>query len=66
MKPGIVPNCVRSESYMITFEVEEEKYVRVSNGCHFDYYMPLNLYWDDLMYCLFPGFHHLGKGTSLN
>ncbi|XP_056164259.1 mRNA cap guanine-N7 methyltransferase 2 isoform X2 [Syzygium oleosum] len=26
MKPGIVPNCVRSESYMITFEVEEEKF----------------------------------------
>ncbi|KAJ0101196.1 hypothetical protein Patl1_05967 [Pistacia atlantica] len=28
MKPNIVPNCIRSESYMITFEVEEEKYVR--------------------------------------
>ena len=27
MKPNIVPNCIRSESYMITFEVEEEKYV---------------------------------------
>lgn len=26
MKPNIVPNCIRSESYMITFEVEEEKY----------------------------------------
>ncbi|KAI4330304.1 hypothetical protein MLD38_028602 [Melastoma candidum] len=26
MKPGIVPNCIRSESYMITFEVEEEKF----------------------------------------
>ncbi|PKI68569.1 hypothetical protein CRG98_011055 [Punica granatum] len=26
MKPGIVPNCIRSESYVITFEVEEEKF----------------------------------------
>ncbi|XP_052200190.1 mRNA cap guanine-N7 methyltransferase 2 isoform X2 [Diospyros lotus] len=26
MKPGLVPNCIRSESYMITFEVEEEKF----------------------------------------
>lgn len=26
MKPNIVPNCIRSESYMITFEVEEEKF----------------------------------------
>lgn len=66
MKPGIVPNCVRSESYMITFEVEEEKYVCVADSCHVDCYMPLDLYWDDLMHCLFPGFHHLGKGTSLN
>lgn len=27
MKLNIVPNCIRSESYMITFEIEEEKYV---------------------------------------
>ena len=27
LKPNIFPNCIRSESYMITFEVEEEKYV---------------------------------------
>lgn len=27
MKPNIVPSCIRSENYMITFEVEEEKYV---------------------------------------
>ncbi|KAJ8551456.1 hypothetical protein K7X08_021471 [Anisodus acutangulus] len=26
MKPSIVPNCIRSENYMITFEVEEEKF----------------------------------------
>ncbi|CAL5363408.1 unnamed protein product [Camellia sinensis] len=26
MKPNLVPNCIRSESYMITFEVEEEKF----------------------------------------
>ncbi|GAB2229426.1 hypothetical protein Droror1_Dr00023566 [Drosera rotundifolia] len=26
MKANIVPNCIRSESYMITFEVEEEKF----------------------------------------
>ncbi|KAE8648836.1 hypothetical protein Csa_008498 [Cucumis sativus] len=26
MKPNIVPNCIRSESYMISFEVEEEKF----------------------------------------
>ncbi|KAL4291170.1 hypothetical protein GQ457_14G022120 [Hibiscus cannabinus] len=26
MKPNIVPNCIRSESYMITFEIEEEKF----------------------------------------
>ncbi|KAK3024586.1 hypothetical protein RJ639_044099 [Escallonia herrerae] len=26
MKPNIVPNCIRSESCMITFEVEEEKF----------------------------------------
>ncbi|CAI9773031.1 unnamed protein product [Fraxinus pennsylvanica] len=26
MKPNIVPNCIRSEGYMITFEVEEEKF----------------------------------------
>ena len=26
MKPGLVPNCIRSDNYMITFEVEEEKY----------------------------------------
>ncbi|XP_057979509.1 mRNA cap guanine-N7 methyltransferase 2 isoform X2 [Malania oleifera] len=26
MKPNIVPNCIRSESYVITFEVEEEKF----------------------------------------
>lgn len=26
MKPNIVPNCIRTESYMITFEVEEEKF----------------------------------------
>uniref|UniRef100_A0A2P2JL37 mRNA (guanine-N(7))-methyltransferase n=1 Tax=Rhizophora mucronata TaxID=61149 RepID=A0A2P2JL37_RHIMU len=26
MKLNIVPNCIRSESYMITFEVEEEKF----------------------------------------
>ncbi|KAL0322205.1 UNVERIFIED_CONTAM: cap guanine-N7 methyltransferase 2 [Sesamum calycinum] len=26
MKPNIFPNCIRSESYMITFEVEEEKF----------------------------------------
>ncbi|XP_058087610.1 mRNA cap guanine-N7 methyltransferase 2 isoform X3 [Magnolia sinica] len=25
MKPNSVPNCIRSESYVITFEVEEEK-----------------------------------------
>nr|GLL20720.1 3-phosphoinositide-dependent protein kinase 2-like isoform X2 [Ipomoea trifida] len=26
MKPNIVPNCIRSESYTIAFEVEEEKF----------------------------------------
>ncbi|ONI23739.1 hypothetical protein PRUPE_2G205200 [Prunus persica] len=26
MKPNIVPNCIRSENYMITFEVEDEKF----------------------------------------
>ncbi|XP_048421267.1 mRNA cap guanine-N7 methyltransferase 2-like, partial [Pyrus x bretschneideri] len=26
MKPNIVPNCIRSENYTITFEVEEEKF----------------------------------------
>ncbi|WCJ37401.1 mRNA cap guanine-N7 methyltransferase 2 [Euphorbia peplus] len=26
MKPNVVPNCIRSDSYMITFEVEEEKF----------------------------------------
>ncbi|KAK6933487.1 mRNA (guanine-N(7))-methyltransferase domain [Dillenia turbinata] len=26
MKPNIVPTCIRSENYMITFEVEEEKF----------------------------------------
>lgn len=26
MKPNIVPNCIRSESYMITFEGEDEKF----------------------------------------
>ncbi|KAF5192727.1 mRNA cap guanine-N7 methyltransferase [Thalictrum thalictroides] len=26
MRPNQVPNCIRSESYMITFEVEEEKF----------------------------------------
>ncbi|TMW95103.1 hypothetical protein EJD97_009380 [Solanum chilense] len=26
MKPNIVPSCIRSENYMITFEVEEEKF----------------------------------------
>ncbi|KAK9674314.1 hypothetical protein RND81_12G225400 [Saponaria officinalis] len=26
MKANIMPNCIRSESYMITFEVEEEKF----------------------------------------
>ncbi|KAL5709648.1 mRNA (guanine-N(7))-methyltransferase [Ranunculus cassubicifolius] len=26
IKPNLVPNCIRSESYMITFEVEEEKF----------------------------------------
>lgn len=26
MKPNIVPNCIRSENYMISFEVEEEKF----------------------------------------
>ncbi|ESR49845.1 mRNA cap guanine-N7 methyltransferase 2 [Citrus sinensis] len=26
MKPNLVPNCIRSESYVITFEVEEEKF----------------------------------------
>ncbi|KAJ9540220.1 hypothetical protein OSB04_026726 [Centaurea solstitialis] len=26
MKPGLVPNCIRSDNYMITFEVEEEKF----------------------------------------
>lgn len=26
MKPNIVPNCIRSDSYMITFEGEEEKF----------------------------------------
>ncbi|KAJ4978179.1 hypothetical protein NE237_008959 [Protea cynaroides] len=26
MKSNIVPNCIRSENYMITFEVEEEKF----------------------------------------
>ncbi|KAF9597052.1 hypothetical protein IFM89_015243 [Coptis chinensis] len=26
MKSNLVPNCIRSESYMITFEVEEEKF----------------------------------------
>ncbi|KZV55301.1 Dihydrolipoamide acetyltransferase component of pyruvate dehydrogenase isoform 1 [Dorcoceras hygrometricum] len=28
MKPNIFPNCIRSESYIITFEVEEEKLAR--------------------------------------
>ncbi|RWR83504.1 LOW QUALITY PROTEIN: mRNA cap guanine-N7 methyltransferase 2 isoform X3 [Cinnamomum micranthum f. kanehirae] len=26
MKPNTVPNCIRSENYVITFEIEEEKY----------------------------------------
>ncbi|XAR52293.1 mRNA (guanine-N(7)-)-methyltransferase [Bertholletia excelsa] len=26
MKPNLVPNCIRSENYMITFEMEEEKF----------------------------------------
>ncbi|KAL8247539.1 hypothetical protein R6Q59_008755 [Mikania micrantha] len=26
MKANVVPNCIRSENYMITFEVEEEKF----------------------------------------
>ncbi|KAJ0692979.1 putative mRNA (guanine-N(7))-methyltransferase [Helianthus annuus] len=30
MKSNVVPNCIRSENYMITFEVEEEKYEKTS------------------------------------
>lgn len=26
LKPTMVPNCIRSENYIITFDVEEEKY----------------------------------------
>ncbi|XP_010529027.1 PREDICTED: mRNA cap guanine-N7 methyltransferase 2 [Tarenaya hassleriana] len=26
MKPNVFPNCIRSENYLITFEVEEEKF----------------------------------------
>lgn len=36
MKPNIVPNCIRSESYTIAFEVEEEKYV-LDLAIHFFY-----------------------------
>lgn len=34
MKPNIVPSCIRSENYMITFEVEEEKYgIHLAPAC---------------------------------
>ncbi|KAG2672316.1 hypothetical protein I3843_13G032200 [Carya illinoinensis] len=46
MKPNIVPNCIRSESYMITFEVEEEKLAREA-GLEYVEIQNLTEFYDD-------------------
>nr|CAN61601.1 hypothetical protein VITISV_013027 [Vitis vinifera] len=46
MKPNIVPNCIRSESYMITFEVEEEKLAREA-GLEYVEIQNLTDFYDD-------------------
>uniref|UniRef100_A0A9I9EI16 Uncharacterized protein n=1 Tax=Cucumis melo TaxID=3656 RepID=A0A9I9EI16_CUCME len=46
MKPNIVPNCIRSESYMISFEVEEEKLAREA-GLEYIEIQNLTEFFDD-------------------
>lgn len=71
MKPNIVPNCIRTESYMITFEVEEEKYISpycincmlcIAIYLAFSY----NYFVIYLNLLMFPGFHYLERNTSWN
>lgn len=71
MKPNIVPNCIRTENYVITFEVEEEKYI--SPQCLNCMLLILCLYlqFNNLLLfiwiCLtFPGFRYLERNTSWN
>lgn len=64
MKPNIVPNCIRSESYMITFEVEEEKYIWTLDIKYILFLLVfIYLNW---MFYIFPGSHYLERNTSWN
>lgn len=66
MKPNLVPNCIRSENYMITFEVDEEKYSKTSITIHF----MLNIInqTPEIIFITWQitGFLFLGKSTSLS
>ncbi|CAJ1974380.1 unnamed protein product [Sphenostylis stenocarpa] len=46
MKPNIVPNCIRTENYMITFEVEEENLAREA-GLEYVEIQNLTEFYDD-------------------
>lgn len=72
MKPNIVPNCIRTESYMITFEVEEEKYMSLPACLIFGYFSSEK--WKRFFFDLCPnwtcisfsGFRFSGKNISWN
>jgi len=64
MKPNIVPNCIRSESYMITFEIEEEKYVWILDLNHVCLFLIFT--YSNKIYCTFLGSRYLERNTSWN
>lgn len=63
MKPNLVPNCIRSENYMITFEVEEEKYVKMSSTLFF--LLNINRTAEFIYYMVIYRFPFFGKKYQL-
>ncbi|XP_020249488.1 mRNA cap guanine-N7 methyltransferase 2, partial [Asparagus officinalis] len=63
LKPNAVPNCIRSENYVITFEVEEEKFPLFGKKCQLKFS-------DDMaseIHCLvhFPSLIRLAREAGL-
>ncbi|XP_024030386.1 mRNA cap guanine-N7 methyltransferase 2 isoform X1 [Morus notabilis] len=63
MKPNIVPNCIRSESYMITFEVEEEKFPLFGKKYQLKFANDVSPETHCLVH--FPSFIRLGREAGL-
>ncbi|XP_057451592.1 uncharacterized protein LOC130743382 [Lotus japonicus] len=63
MKPNIVPNCIRTENYMITFEVEEEKFPFFGKKYQLKFANDVSTETHCLVH--FPSFIRLGRAAGL-